>query len=67
LFKALGERLGAVEHLLSFWRFRVPVGSRTLMSTDEMIDIFSDFESSLDVVNIQDAPAVAQFDLNTKL
>jgi hypothetical protein len=67
LFKALGERLGAVEHLLSFWRFRVPVGSRTLMSTEEMIDIFSDFESSLDVVNIQDAPAVAQFDLNTKL
>ncbi|MEY4249224.1 MAG: hypothetical protein RJA87_857 [Pseudomonadota bacterium] len=67
LFKALGERLGAVEHLLSFWRFRVPVGSRTLMSAEEMIDIFGDFESSLDVVNIQDNPAAAQFDLNIKL
>lgn len=54
LFKALGERLGAVEHLLSFWRFRVPVGSRTVMNADEMIDIFGDFESSLDVVNSQD-------------
>lgn len=50
LFNALGERLGAVEHLLSFWRFRVPAGARPQITADELIDMFSDFESSLENV-----------------
>lgn len=67
LFKSLGERLGAVEHLLSFWQFRVPAGSRTLLIADELIDIFGDFESSLDVVNNQGDSAISQIDFNMKL
>ena len=51
LFNALGERLGAVEHLLSFWRYRVPHGKRPLLTADELIDMFSDFENSLEMVS----------------
>jgi hypothetical protein len=49
LFNTLGERLGAVEHLLSFWRFRVPEGKRSQLQANELIDIFGDFETSLEV------------------
>jgi hypothetical protein len=47
LFNTLGERLGAVEHLLSYWRFRVPEGKRTQFPVQELIDILGDFETSL--------------------
>ncbi len=50
LFSALGERLGAVEHLLSFWRYRVPMGNRPQITGDDLIDMFSDFENSLESV-----------------
>jgi len=46
LFSTLGERLGAVEHLLSYWRFRVPEGKRTQFLVQDLIDILSDFETS---------------------
>jgi hypothetical protein len=64
LFKALGERLGAVQHLLSFWRYRVPEGMRPQMAAEELLDIFGDFENSLDVVNNQQETAIPQIDLN---
>jgi len=64
LFKALGERLGAVQHLLSFWRYRVPEGTRPQMAAEELLDIFGDFENSLDVVNNQHETAIPQIDLN---
>jgi len=48
LFNTLGERLGAVEHLLSFWRFRVPGGKRAQLQANELSDIFGDFETSLE-------------------
>lgn len=46
LFARLGDQLGAVQHIVSFWRFRFgpkapPVG------VEELIDIFMDFESGL--------------------
>ena len=46
LFARLGEQLGAVQHVVSFWNFRfgrnaAPVG------VDELIDIFMDFETGL--------------------
>jgi hypothetical protein len=65
LFKALGERLGAVQHLLSFWRYRVPEGTRPQMAAEELLDIFGDFENSLDVVNNQTETAIPQIDLNS--
>ena len=46
LFARLGDQLGAVQHIVSFWRFRFgpkapPVG------VEELIDIFMDFETGL--------------------
>jgi hypothetical protein len=49
LFNELGERLGAIDHIISFWRFRFPDNNRTLVTPEELTDIFSDFEQSLDV------------------
>jgi hypothetical protein len=36
-----------IEHLL--WRFRVPEGKRSQLQANELIDIFGDFETSLEV------------------
>jgi hypothetical protein len=47
LFYELGERLGAVHHIVSFWRFRFPTGSRPRISGEELVDLLADFESSL--------------------
>ncbi|MES2860502.1 MAG: hypothetical protein V4701_03485 [Pseudomonadota bacterium] len=46
LFARLGERLGAVQHIVSFWRYRVTPG-KLAPSADELIDLLSDFELSL--------------------
>jgi hypothetical protein len=47
MFTDLGERLGAVSHITSYWNFRFPSGRLPVVTVDELIDIFSDFESSL--------------------
>jgi hypothetical protein len=47
LFYELGERLGSVDHIVSFWRYRFPVGARPKISTEDLFDMFADFESSL--------------------
>jgi len=47
LFHELGERVGAVQHITSFWRYRFPKGARVKISTDELYDLLADFEQSL--------------------
>ena len=47
LFHELGERLGAVDHVISFWRFRFPKDKMTMITGEELADIFTDFEFSL--------------------
>jgi hypothetical protein len=56
MFTDLGERLGAVNHIVSFWNFRFPKGRAKAISVEELIDIFSDFESSLSFTTAR-APA----------
>ncbi|GAA0614519.1 hypothetical protein GCM10009422_06890 [Brevundimonas kwangchunensis] len=46
LFTRLGEQLGAVQHVISFWRFRFAPGAPPV-SVDELIDVFMDFETGL--------------------
>jgi len=46
LFTRLGEQVGAVQHILSFWRFRFGPGAPHV-SVEELIDIMMDFEGSL--------------------
>ena len=46
LFARLGEQLGAIQHVVSFWNFRFRPKSAA-PSASELIDIFMDFETSL--------------------
>jgi hypothetical protein len=46
LFTRLGEQLGAVQHITSFWRFRFRHGPGTV-TPEELLDIFMDFETGL--------------------
>jgi hypothetical protein len=47
MFNELGEKLGAIEHIVSFWRFRFPGDKLPVISADELADLFMDFEGSL--------------------
>ncbi|HUO11558.1 MAG TPA: hypothetical protein VMU37_02270 [Caulobacteraceae bacterium] len=47
MFCDLGERLGAVSHIVSFWTFRFPASESPVVTWPELLDIFSDFEASL--------------------
>jgi hypothetical protein len=47
LFYELGERLAAVQHVVSFWKFRFPPGQRAKPTSEELADILVDFEASL--------------------
>jgi len=57
LFFELGERLGAVQHIVSFWRFRCPTHSRAKISADELVELLADFESSLDFQPVEEKAA----------
>jgi hypothetical protein len=47
MFAQLGEQLGAIQHVTSFWKFRMPPGKPKLITAEELADIFLDFELSL--------------------
>ena len=51
LFNELGERLGAVEHMISFWRFRFPQDRPSSIEPEELAELFQDFESGLGAAN----------------
>jgi len=46
LFAKLGERLGAVQHIVSFWNYRM-AKDKPAPSAEELIDLLADFEISL--------------------
>ncbi len=46
LFSRLGERLGALQHIVSFWRFRTEAG-KPRPSCEELYDLLADFDASL--------------------
>jgi hypothetical protein len=47
LFYDLGERLAALQHVVSFWRFRFPPGMNAQPTVEELADILLDFEASM--------------------
>ncbi len=59
MFMSLGEQSGAVQHIVSFWRYRFPPGRRVSVSPDELMDIFVDFEDGLVFHNEDDAESQA--------
>ena len=46
LFARLGERLGAIQHIVSFWRYRMS-GDKSAPGAEELLDLLADFETSL--------------------
>lgn len=47
MFYALGERLGAINHIVSFWGYRFPPGARLRLPTEHLVDLFTDFEQGI--------------------
>lgn len=47
MFMALGEQCGAVQHIISFWRYRFPGARAAPVTPEELMDIFLDFEDGL--------------------
>lgn len=47
LFTELGQCIGALDHIDSFWRFRFPTSKPALVSSEELAQLFLEFEDSL--------------------
>ncbi len=47
LFIPIGEAIGVIQHIKSFWQFRFPAGQAQLLQADEAFEIFSEFEANL--------------------
>jgi hypothetical protein len=45
MFLELGEKLGAISHIVSFWRYRFPPGGPSNIDAEELAAIFQDFSS----------------------
>lgn len=58
LFSRLGDRLGALQHIVSFWTYRMAPG-RPAPDADELLDLLSDFELSLAGYQRSERPALA--------
>ena len=53
LFVEIGERMGAMSHITSFWRYRFPLGAAKTADADELTCIFQDFINSFGTETIQ--------------
>ena len=47
MFLSLGEKVGVIAHIASFWRYRFPPGMPLVADVEEAIDILQDFDSGL--------------------
>lgn len=46
MFLEMGEKMGAMSHIASFWRYRFPAGAPKVADSEELAAIFRDFLSS---------------------
>jgi hypothetical protein len=47
MFLSLGEKVGVIAHIASFWRYRFPIGQPLVADLGEAVDILQDFDSGL--------------------
>jgi hypothetical protein len=47
LFLNIGDKMGAMSHITSFWNYRFPVGAPRSAEVEELITIFQDFTKGL--------------------
>jgi hypothetical protein len=50
MFLELGERLGALNHIVSFWKYRFPQQETDALNPYDLVDLLMDFEASLSAV-----------------
>lgn len=43
LFLEIGEKMGAMQHITSFWKYRFPAGATKNVDAEELVSIFRDF------------------------
>ncbi|CAN7389334.1 hypothetical protein LJR219_002378 [Phenylobacterium sp. LjRoot219] len=48
VFRTLGEDMGVLSHIASYWRFRFPADAPLVAPTDELTDILDDYALALD-------------------
>lgn len=61
LFLVIGEAVGVVKHVESFWRFRFPPAMTPLIEPDEAFEVFIEFESTLGgVAALNTAPSAEE-------
>lgn len=59
LFIPIGEAVGVIRHIESFWRFRFPGAVTPMMEADEAIEVLHDFETTVQGVEFA-KPATEQ-------
>jgi hypothetical protein len=47
LFLEIGEKMGALSHITSFWSYRFPEGAPRMVDAEELSAIFQDFSKSI--------------------
>ena len=47
MFLTLGEKIGVISHIASFWRYRFPAGKPPVADLMEAVDILQEFEAGL--------------------
>ena len=47
MFLMLGEKIGVISHIASFWRYRFPAGKPPVADLMEAVDILQEFEAGL--------------------
>lgn len=57
LFIPIGEAVGVIRHIDSFWRFRFPDAATPFMEADEAIEVLHDFETTVGGVEFVKAKA----------
>ncbi len=50
MFIPIGEAVGVIRHIDSFWRFRFPDAATPMMEADEAIEVLHDFEATVEGV-----------------
>jgi hypothetical protein len=51
LFLEIGEKMGALSHITSFWKYRFPEGAPRTVDCEELTAIFQDFSKGFTVEN----------------
>ncbi len=59
MFIPIGEAVGVIRHIDSFWRFRFPDSATPMMEADEAMEVLHDFESTVAGVQFVQNPQVA--------